>query len=186
MSGSLEQTVVPGGSFESVTFKNVQTFNRESYNCYFLSFNQTGSEIVVPSTTIPTHFEVGSVLTETLTLNGQKYEIKLNVTAAGSSSSTTENSSSSEAEVNSSSSEEHTTFVQAYAVNPLKVSVAGRMLQITGADVVQVEVFDMQGSPVASFRQVAGSVSLEKLRQGNYIVRVRSGSMSLTRRVSIK
>jgi flagella basal body P-ring formation protein FlgA len=106
--------------------------------------------------------------------------------AAGSSSSTTENSSSSEAEVNSSSSEEHTTFVQAYAVNPLKVSIAGRMLQITGADVVQVEVFDMQGSPVASFRQVAGSVSLEKLRQGNYIVRVRSGSMSLTRRVSIK
>jgi sulfate adenylyltransferase subunit 1 (EFTu-like GTPase family) len=60
------------------------------------------------------------------------------------------------------------------------------MLQIEGVDNVQVDVFDMQGRPVASFRQVKGAVNLGMLRQGNYIVRVRSGSNSLIRRISIK
>ena len=77
-------------------------------------------------------------------------------------------------------------MVQAVAVNPLHVSMEGRLLQIAGVDYADVDVFDMQGSPVASFKQVTGSVSLENLRQGNYIVRVRSGSMNLTRRIAIK
>ena len=62
----------------------------------------------------------------------------------------------------------------------------GRLLQIAGVDYADVDVFDMQGSPVASFKQVIGSVSLEGIRQGNYIVRVRSGSMNLTRRIVMK
>jgi flagella basal body P-ring formation protein FlgA len=55
-----------------------------------------------------------------------------------------------------------------------------------GVDMAMVDVFDLQGRPVASFKQVKGAVNLGMLRQGNYIVRVRSGSNSLIRRISIK
>jgi hypothetical protein len=51
---------------------------------------------------------------------------------------------------------------------------------------VRLDVFDMQGRPVASFKQVSGSVALDMLRQGNYVVRVRAGSNSLTRKIVIK
>lgn len=182
--GDLEQTVAQGGQFETVTFKNVQAFDRETWNFHFLKFEQSGSEVTVAGS-VPDYVQVGD-LTETLTINNTKYEIKLTVAGAASSSSAlVDNSSSSSAEV-SSSSEEHTTVVQMVSVNPLKVSMNGRLLQITGADYAEIDVFDMQGSPVASFKQAAGSVSLESLRQGNYIVRVRSGSNSLTRRIVMK
>lgn len=172
-----------GGKFETVTFKNVQTFNRDTWNFYFFNIEKSGSEVTVAGS-VPNYVQVGD-LTETLTINNTKFEIKLTVTAAASSSSASvENASSSSAEESSSS--ETTTVVNAVAVNPLKVSMAGRMLQVAGAEKASVDVFDMQGSPVASFKQVAGSVSLESLRQGNYIVRVRSGSMNLTRRIAIK
>ena len=181
--GDLEQTVAQGGQFETVTFKNVQTFNRNTWNFHFFNIEQSGSEVTVAGS-VPNYVQVGD-LTETLTINNTKYEIKLTVTAAASSSSASvENTSSSSVE--GSSSSESTTVVNVFEVNPLKVSMTGRMLQVTGAERASVDVFDMQGSPVASFTQVTGSVSLENLRQGNYIVRVRSGSMNLTRRIAIK
>ena len=181
--GDLEQTVAQGGQFETVTFKNVQTFNRNTWNLHFFNIEQSGSEVTVAGS-VPNYVQVGD-LTETLTINNTKYEIKLTVTAAASSSSASvENTSSSSVE--GSSSSETTTLVNVFEVNPLKVSMTGRMLQVTGAERASVDVFDMQGSPVASFKQVTGSVSLENLRQGNYIVRVRSGSMNLTRRIAIK
>ena len=181
--GDLEQTVAQGGLFETVTFKNVQAFNRNTWNLHFFNIEQSGSEVTVAGS-VPDYIQVGD-LTETLTINNTKYEIKLTVTAAASSSSASvENASSSSVEESSSS--ETTLVANAVAVNPLKVSMAGRMLQVAGAEKVSVDVFDMQGSPVASFKLVAGSVSLENLRQGNYIVRVRSGSMNLTRRIAIK
>ena len=181
--GDLEQTVAQGGQFETVTFKNVQTFNRNTWNLHFFNIEQSGSEVTVAGS-VPNYVQVGD-LTETLTINNTKYEIKLTVTAAASSSSASvENTSSSSVE--GSSSSESTTVVNVFEVNPLKVSMTGRMLQVTGAERASVDVFDMQGSPVASFKQVTGSVSLENLRQGNYIVRVRSGSMNLTRRIVMK
>ena len=181
--GDLEQTVAQGGQFETVTFKNVQTFNRNTWNLHFFNIEQSGSEVTVAGS-VPNYVQVGD-LTETLTINNTKYEIKLTVTAAASSSSASvENTSSSSVE--GSSSSETTTLVNVFEVNPLKVSMTGRMLQVTGAERASVDVFDMQGSPVASFKQVTGSVSLENLRQGNYIVRVRSGSMNLTRRIVMK
>ena len=181
--GDLEQTVAQGGQFETVTFKNVQTFNRNTWNFHFFNIEQSGSEVTVAGS-VPDYIQAGD-LTETLTINNTKYEIKLTVTAAASSSSASvENTSSSSVE--GSSSSESTTVVNVFEVNPLKVSMTGRMLQVTGAERASVDVFDMQGSPVASFKQVTGSVSLENLRQGNYIVRVRSGSMNLTRRIVMK
>ena len=105
--------------------------------------------------------------------------------SAESSSSVASSSSQEQAPV-SSSSEEHTTFAASQIVNPLKLYVEGRLLHIGGAQWADVNVFDLQGRPVASFKQAKGAIVLDMLRQGNYVVRVRSGSNSLIKRISIK
>lgn len=50
----------------------------------------------------------------------------------------------------------------------------------------QVDVFDMQGRPVFSARDIKGSVSLSHMAKGLYVVRVRNGSRSLVHRISVK
>ena len=66
------------------------------------------------------------------------------------------------------------------------MAVAGRTLHVSGASDMSVEVFDMQGSPVATFAHVKGSVNLEMLRQGSFVVRLRAGSNTLVRRIVVK
>ena len=188
VEGSLNQIVAQGDEFETIRFKNVQTYSRASWTIYFLDFVQTGNVVTV-SGTVPGYLQPDG-FSETLMINGQPYEIKLSVMAAESSSSTVSSSSqegvssSSESDPSTSSSEAMITMAQ--RVSPISLTVENRMLHIGGVEQVQVNVFDMQGSPVASFGQVRGSVSLENLRQGHYIVRVRSGSNNLVRHISIR
>ena len=49
-----------------------------------------------------------------------------------------------------------------------------------------MDVFDMQGRPIACFKRVAGPVNLESLRQGSYIVRVTAGSEKLVQRIVVR
>ena len=123
-----------------------------------MKMEQSGNQVTI-SGSVPSYVQPGSY-SETIELNGEKYEIKLTV--------------------------ENTTIVAAPVSSSILLSVEGRMLHVGGADWASVDVFDMQGRPVASFKQVKGSIALESLRQGNYIVRVRSGSNSLTRQISLK
>ena len=178
VSGKLEQTVAQGGSLEAITFKNAQNYNR-TWNLYFLNIDSNNQGLVV-SGTVPKEFAAGSY-TESFTIGAQEYKLKLTVIAAESSSSAASSSS-----VAPSSSSTGTTGIVTQNMNSLKFSVEGRMLNIGGVEWANVNVFDLQGRPVASFKQVRNSVSLEALRQGNYIVRVNSGSNNLVRRVSIK
>ena len=67
----------------------------------------------------------------------------------------------------------------------LSVQIAGRTLSIAGATAAKVDVFDIQGRPVFSAKNVKGSVDL-KVTEGLYVVRVRDGSASLTKRISIR
>jgi hypothetical protein len=99
-------------------------------------------------------------------------------------SSSSEGSSSSISPESSSS--EGTTLAMPTIVSALSLGISGRMLHVAGAPDMSVEIFDMQGSPVASFRHVSGSVNLDMLRQGNFIVRLRAGSNSLIRRIVVK
>ena len=64
--------------------------------------------------------------------------------------------------------------------------VAGRTLFIAGAMSAKVDVFDMQGRPVFSGKCETGSVELNGFSEGLYVVRVRNGSASLTKRIAIK
>ena len=141
---------------------------KATYNCTFTA-KETGNAVL------------------TLTMPGSRWE---QVTISGLSLKTSSGEEviapTSSSTVAGSSSSEKTTFVAASWVNPLSLAVADRTLHVMGVDMAMVDVFDLQGRPVASFKQVKGAVNLGMLRQGNYIVRVRSGSNSLIRRISIK
>lgn len=158
MVGELIQTNVQGGDFETVTFNDVVSYVRKSWNLHFLKMEQSGSQVTV-SGSIPSYIQPGSY-SEAIELNGEKFEIKLTV--------------------------ENTTVVMAPVSNSILLSVEGHMLHVGGAAWANVDVLDMQGRPVVGFKQVSGSVALDMLRHGNYVVRVRTGSNSLTRQISIK
>ncbi|MBO7551370.1 MAG: endo-1,4-beta-xylanase [Fibrobacter sp.] len=68
---------------------------------------------------------------------------------------------------------------------PLAMNLAGRTLSVTVKGAT-VEVFNLQGRPVFSGKAVDGSVSLSSMNSGLYVVRVKSGSSSLVRRVVLK
>ncbi len=68
----------------------------------------------------------------------------------------------------------------------LGAQLSGRTLQLSGASLMNVDVFDMQGRPMKSFKNVQGEVSLESLATGNYVVRVRAGSSNMTKRISLQ
>ncbi|WP_298772056.1 endo-1,4-beta-xylanase [uncultured Fibrobacter sp.] len=68
----------------------------------------------------------------------------------------------------------------------LSMSLTGRTLSIAGATAAKVDVFDMQGRPVFSEKNVKGSVELSGLSEGLYIVRMRDGSKNLTQKIAIK
>jgi len=207
VSGSLEQTVARGEAFETITFSNVQTFDRKSWNLWFMNFKQTGDVVTVEGA-VHESFPTGTSV-ETVMVNGQKFEITFVVTMPESSSSSAipasssdVESSSSEALVSSSSgtlpetsssvaqpgtsSSEKTTFAMSPAVSRLSLVVAGRTLHVSGASDIAVEIFDMKGTPIATFGHVSGAVSLDMLRQGSFVVRLRSGSDTLIRRIAVK
>lgn len=79
--------------------------------------------------------------------------------------------------------------IVAIAARPLanrsNVKVSGRMLQL-GSARVSVDVFDMQGRPVFSARDVTGTVNLESLASGLYMVRVKNGSSATMTPVTLK
>jgi endo-1,4-beta-xylanase len=64
--------------------------------------------------------------------------------------------------------------------------IAGHTLFIAGTQSAKVDVFDMQGRPVFSTRCEKGSVELNGISDGLYMVRVRSGSANLVQRIVIK
>ena len=71
-------------------------------------------------------------------------------------------------------------------MTPLSMHLSGRTLSIAGSTAAKIDVFDMQGRPVFSAKNVKGSVELQGIAEGLYVVRVRDGSKSLTQRIAIK
>ena len=160
--GEMAQSLEVGSAIEPIVFENVDAYRRD-WGMYYLNFSEISDGKFTVTGTIPSHIKAGTY-TEKITIRDSVYSIVLTVAEK----------------------EEHTTHVTVQNVNPLNLSVEGRVLHVGGAEWANVNVFDMQGRPVASFKQVKGSVSLDKLHQGSYIVRVRSGSSSLTRKISLK
>lgn len=112
--------------------------------------------------------------------------------AAGRSSSSngTARSSSSAFVPNSSNSyapgwDDNTAI---YGMNVLShaVTLEGRTLQVVGEGYVSVNLFDMQGRLMARFGQVSGTVNLEKMAPGRYILQVRSGLAQKSHQIVLK
>lgn len=70
-------------------------------------------------------------------------------------------------------------------VSSIQITLNSRTLAIAGG-IATVEIFDMQGRPLRVFRQVSGSVSLESLQAGAYIVRAYSASDVVTKRLQVR
>ncbi len=68
----------------------------------------------------------------------------------------------------------------------LGMSFANKNLYVNGTDRAKVELFDMQGRPVLKALNVNGSVSLQGVANGLYVVRVSTGSLSLMKRIVIQ
>ncbi len=68
----------------------------------------------------------------------------------------------------------------------LGAQLYGRTLQLSGANLMNVAVFDMQGRPMMNLRNIQGEISLESLPTGNYVVRVSAGSVNMTKRVTLR
>ena len=67
-----------------------------------------------------------------------------------------------------------------------EMSFANHNLYITGADDAKVELFDMQGRPVFKALGVKGSISLQGVANGLYVVRVTAHSNSLMKRIVVR
>ena len=68
----------------------------------------------------------------------------------------------------------------------LSMYLSGRTLSIAGATAAKVDVFDMQGHPVFSAKNVKKAVELSGLSEGLFVVRVRDGSKRLMQRIVVK
>lgn len=68
----------------------------------------------------------------------------------------------------------------------LSVSFSAKMLEIQSVKPATVAIFDMQGRAIKQFSQANGSVSLESVLPGTYIIRVHAGSENWTKRISIR
>ena len=71
-------------------------------------------------------------------------------------------------------------------MSSLSMHLSGRTLSIAGATAAKVDVFDMQGRPVFSAKNVKKAVELSGLSEGLFVVRVRDGSKNLTQKIAIK
>ena len=73
--------------------------------------------------------------------------------------------------------------------NNISTHIAGRTLFITGATAMnsaKIDVFDMQGRPIFSTENSKGVFDLSPIADGLYVLRIRSGSANLVKKISIR
>ena len=197
VDGKLEQAVAIGEALETIVFKNVQGYQRNSWNMYFLNERWSGNELAI-SGTVP-DYPSFSNYTETLTINGQQYVIKLSVVPnVNSSSGTGYISNSSGNGINSSASgtdyvsnssgygvnsnvSESATPVLASTIVQFSVMTFNRNLQISGAKVgFAYAIFDMQGRVLKKGRVESSDFNIPLNMAGNYLVRVGDRTQRIT------
>lgn len=195
VTGDLTQNVVKGAEFETVTFTNVTSFTKETYYIWWLSYDYVGNTLTISNSQSTQWLQAGD-WNEKINVNGTTYEIQVTVvepeSSAASSSSSNETSNSSESRPSSSSSAvtpasngSSTMALRGAVKFPVSVVVNGRTLMIEGGQAT-VEVFDLQGRPLARFIQVSGAVELTKFNAGSYILRVKSGTQVQNRKITLK
>ena len=167
VSGSTEQIVLKGSDFAPITISNVNSFNRNSWNFSSIGdihFDYVGNSVTISGTV--ENWASEGTYTENLTVNGETLYITLNVVEQ--------------------LPDDRTSIAGMQNMQKLNATVTGKTLHISSAAPVSVEVFDMQGRTLKRFFQVNGALSLASMQNGSYIVRIQSGSMNWTKRISIR
>lgn len=167
ISGSTSQIVAKGTALEPIRITNVNAFNRNSWN--FSSIGDIHFDYVGNSVTISGNVEnwaSTNSYTESITVNGETVELFLNVVDE--------------------LPDDRTSISGMASMQKLNAMIVGKTLHISSEAPVSVEVFDMQGRALKRLLQVNGAVSLASLQNGSYIVRIQSGSMNWTKRISLR
>ncbi len=179
VDGKLEQAVAIGEALETIVFKNVQGYQRNSWNMYFLNERWSGNELAI-SGTVP-DYPSFSNYTETLTINGQQYTIKLSVLPSVNSSSGTGYISNSSGYGINSSVSGNAMPVFASTIVQFSVETFNRNLQILGAKVGSAyAIFDMQGRVLKKGRVESANFNIPLVMAGNFLVRVGNHTQRIT------
>ena len=82
-----------------------------------------------------------------------------------------------------SSSSESLDYIGSKLHSTLALSLNGRTLQIYGVESATIRLFDLQGVPRFAKETIRGVVSLDNLPAGAYIIQVRAGKNTISRRL---
>lgn len=162
----------------------------ESYTLSFDAFLQNGGSSMEISTVL------NSYCSDKVNVNaGETKSYKCQFTANATETATLkltmpgarwEQVTISNLSLKSSDGKDVTAIASYHSALSLTVSFSAKILEIQSVKPANIDVFDMQGRTIKQISQVNGSVSLESVLPGTYIVRVRSGSENWTRRISIR
>ena len=162
VEGELEQTVSPGAYIDPVIFKNVKKYNRNSSHISFIqALPSQGSDELAIVGLVPEYYKAG-IYTESWTINGSIYTVKLTIVSNSSSSS-----------VKSSSSSAKTSIAMKNTMPQFNVSVGSHSVQISGAKVgASYVLLDMQGRVLRKGRVEMANFNIAVANAGHYFVKV--------------
>lgn len=162
VEGELEQTVSPGAYIDPIIFKNVKKYNRNSSHISFIqALPSQGSDELAIVGLVPEYYKAG-VYTESWTINGLIYTVKLTVVSNSSSSSAKPSSSSAKTSIAMQKNMPH-----------FNVSVGLRRVQISGAKIgASYVLLDMQGRVLQKGRVESANFNVAVPNAGQYFVRI--------------
>lgn len=182
--GNLEQTVMPGNPIESVTFKNVQFYNRNSFTMYFLQVSKVGNKLVI-SGEVPEFYQyghLGETMSDDIMINGNVYRFKLTFGEAISSSSFSSSSALQSSSSNgmstffssSSTGKDHSiTHVITESKSHYMVYVNNRYLHISTAAIgMNYTLFDLQGRVLKRGVVSSPNFNVNIKHSGNYLFQI--------------
>ena len=187
---------LPPMSSEAVSSSSESSSSTESSSSESSSSSElsSSSEIEIPVSSSSIEESSSSVEVSSSSEESSSSEIEISSSSSeeisdiSSSSEMLPESSSSCSDENNcvepvSSSSESLDYIGSKLHSTLALSLNGRTLQIYGAESATIRLFDLQGVPRFAKETIRGVVSLDNLPAGAYIIQVRAGKNTISRRL---
>ncbi len=187
---------LPPMSSEAVSSSSESSSSTESSSSESSSSSElsSSSEIEIPVSSSSIEESSSSVEVSSSSEESSSSEIEISsssseeVSDISSSSEMLPESSSSCSDENNcvepvSSSSESLDYIGSKLHSTLALSLNGRTLQVYGAESATIRLFDLQGVPRFAKETIRGVVSLDNLPAGAYIIQVRAGKNTISRRL---
>ncbi|MBO5423435.1 MAG: T9SS type A sorting domain-containing protein, partial [Fibrobacteraceae bacterium] len=187
---------LPPMSSEAVSSSSESSSSTESSSSESSSSSElsSSSEIEIPVSSSSIEESSSSVEVSSSSEESSSSEIEISSSSSeeisdiSSSSEMLPESSSSCSDENNcvepvSSSSESLDYIGSKLHSTLALSLNGRTLQVYGAESATIRLFDLQGVPRFAKETIRGVVSLDNLPAGAYIIQVRAGKNTISRRL---